>query len=318
MTLTKVLAPMVFLLLAVPPLAGCNRQFAPRQVTMNGAEVSVPLRYQGDNFLLPVMINGHGPYTFLLDTGSSATTLSAGLVRDLHLPTKAAQDFSSTPFGMVASITRVDIGSINLNGAEFHHITAQVPPNEDLFIGRAYRGILGFRTFSSLVWTFDGPGRQLILRQSLGPLPPLDEALSLDAVHEWPQWPVRLSYGRAIVPMSVAGLSQDRTLDVVLDTGCAWDFLLPEYLQIRLPELPLMLRGELLSASGLHPLNASIMAGSLTIGKHNFELPFVAYIPSPNGLAAVGAPVLKDFVITFDMPTGRVWMQRPATQTASR
>jgi hypothetical protein len=308
----------LFLLPAFPLLAGCGSQFAPRQVTLNRAEVTVPLRYTDDNFLLQATINGHGPYTLLLDTGSSATTLSGELVRELRLPTQPANDSSTTPFGTVTSIQRVDIPHIRLNGAEFHSFSALVPPTEELFKGRLYRGILGFTTFSSLVWTFDGPGRRLILRQSRASLPPVEEALPLDAVREWPQWPVRFSHGRAIVPMSIDGLPGDGDLDVVLDTGCVWDFLLPASLQVRLPKLHQTMPGELLSASGLHPLNASILAGSLTIGKHNFAWPLVAYVPSPNGLAAVGAPVLKDFVITFDMPEGRVWMQRPSTQTASR
>src|SRR5690242_13442342 len=36
--------------------------------------------------LLPVMIEGHGPYTFALDTGASTSLIAAPLARQLGLP----------------------------------------------------------------------------------------------------------------------------------------------------------------------------------------------------------------------------------------
>jgi hypothetical protein len=238
-------------------------------------------------------------------------------VRKLHLQTSPSNDFSTTPFGTIANIQRVRIGRMGLNGAQFGEVSAQVPATDELFTGRPYRGILGFLTFADLVWTFDGPGKQIILRKGLAGNLPADY-LPMDTDHDGPQWPMRVSHGRAVVPMLVDGAASPTRINTVLDTGCVWDFLLPAYLQIELPEVPVVARGQMLSASGVHPLNASLLAGSLTIGKHSFSLPLVAYVPSPNGLAAVGAPVLKDFVITFDMPQARVWIQKPARQIAAR
>lgn len=36
--------------------------------------------------LVPVFINGHGPYTFLLDTGSSTSSVTSKLATELKLP----------------------------------------------------------------------------------------------------------------------------------------------------------------------------------------------------------------------------------------
>ena len=40
--------------------------------------------------LVQVTINGHGPYTFVLDTGASALVVSQWLVDELKLPTRKA------------------------------------------------------------------------------------------------------------------------------------------------------------------------------------------------------------------------------------
>jgi predicted aspartyl protease len=53
-------------------------------------EVSVPvevLTTQGETMVLvPVRVNGRGPYDFVLDTGASSSTVSRSLVRRLRLP----------------------------------------------------------------------------------------------------------------------------------------------------------------------------------------------------------------------------------------
>jgi predicted aspartyl protease len=53
-------------------------------------EVAVPVQVittQGETMVLvPVKVNGHGPYDFVLDTGASSSTVSRSLVRRLHLP----------------------------------------------------------------------------------------------------------------------------------------------------------------------------------------------------------------------------------------
>src|SRR5947208_2322367 len=85
-------------------LTGCAAQYAPQQYRLTRDEVSVPLRYEDDSFLLEATVNGKGPFVFLLDTGASATTFSNELVRTLNLPKTAANDLSTTPFGTMVSM----------------------------------------------------------------------------------------------------------------------------------------------------------------------------------------------------------------------
>src|ERR1700730_3540488 len=53
-----------------------------------GSEVfAVPFRTQASLMVVPVMVNGSGPYDFALDTGSSATAIDPRLAKNLALRT---------------------------------------------------------------------------------------------------------------------------------------------------------------------------------------------------------------------------------------
>ena len=86
---------------------------SPSPVARSSAAVqSVPIKVvrHGESALelVPVFIGGHGPYTFVLDTGSSVSSVSKQLATVLHLPLTGA---SSTISGVVKS-KKVPVASI--------------------------------------------------------------------------------------------------------------------------------------------------------------------------------------------------------------
>src|SRR4051794_5335513 len=51
-----------------------------------GSAISVPLRLvQGTLFVVPVQVNGTGPYDFLVDTGAQVNSIDETLAAQLHL-----------------------------------------------------------------------------------------------------------------------------------------------------------------------------------------------------------------------------------------
>src|SRR5579875_433017 len=91
--------------------------------------------------LLPVMIHGHGPFTFALDTGASISLIALSLVRRFGLQvTGSSQAISG--IGGVQQATPVSIsnwstGSIHLPSAVI--VTASIPHER----GGGFEGLLG-------------------------------------------------------------------------------------------------------------------------------------------------------------------------------
>lgn len=82
------------------------------------AEVTLTVRGSGA-LLVPVVIDGQGPFTFLLDTGSSHTVLGEDLVERLALPAVAqARVLTSggAQLGLVVRTGRLSIGSASVEG----------------------------------------------------------------------------------------------------------------------------------------------------------------------------------------------------------
>jgi hypothetical protein len=87
-------------------------------------EVSVPIRVlttQGETMVLvPVKVNGHGPYDFVLDTGASSSTVSRSLMRRLHLPrtgsTAHVRGVAGATVVPLVTVSRWTLGGQRLHG----------------------------------------------------------------------------------------------------------------------------------------------------------------------------------------------------------
>jgi hypothetical protein len=103
---------------------------------------AVAFRFIEDTSLvvIPVHINGHGPFRFLLDTGASRTILSAAVADDLKIP-RGQRHMLSTGGGDVPSTMRV-IDSIKAGGGELDRLEVVVTDFE-LMRRMHVDGILG-------------------------------------------------------------------------------------------------------------------------------------------------------------------------------
>lgn len=160
----------------------------PGMVSTRGREARVPL--QGTDrrgfyrcSYLRVSINGHGPFTFLFDTGASFTGISSEVIRAARLPLEVDRG----GYHDLLRITNLKIGEV-----EIRDLTAV---RDDDF---GVDGVLGFRAFGDMNLTFDL--RERLLRVSPQPVPlPGGFDLPYELDHNIPVIPVIIDTMRVAV-----------------------------------------------------------------------------------------------------------------------
>jgi hypothetical protein len=118
-----------------------------------------------------VEINGHGPYVFGLDIGSSPAFLIApGLSRELSLPvTSHVQSHAGVEHANDPPMDVVHIDDLLLAGHLFHRVIGIAHPNASPTVKNG-SGLLGIGLFQNVVVKLDYPSNRLsISEQSLPP-----------------------------------------------------------------------------------------------------------------------------------------------------
>ncbi|MCO5966996.1 retropepsin-like aspartic protease [Actinoallomurus soli] len=137
------------------PVRSAPASPAPPDPFETGKSFSLPMRviHSGDGTLLfvPVRVNGMGPYDFVLDTGSSNSSVDRSLVRRLRLPRTGqehrVQGVTGSGVVPIVKIRRWTIGGVPLRATSLAVV--------DLGMGVA--GLLGsdeLRHFSSVTLDF--------------------------------------------------------------------------------------------------------------------------------------------------------------------
>ena len=128
----------------------------------------MPLEPIGTAVLVDVEIDGHGPYRFALDSGSS-DAIDSGLARELGLPVVGAFH------GRGAGELPVDVGLTRVASLGVGDLTLRdqllrvVPLDFDLGGTKpAYRGLIGFELFDRLIVRLDHELKQLTLSEPAG------------------------------------------------------------------------------------------------------------------------------------------------------
>ena len=122
----------------------------------------------GTAVLVDVMVDGHGPYRFALDSGSS-DVIDSGLARELGLPVVGAFH------GRGAGERPVDVGMTRVAALGVGDLTLRdqllrvVPLDFDLNGAKpACRGLIGFELFDRLIVRLDHELKQLTLTEPAG------------------------------------------------------------------------------------------------------------------------------------------------------
>jgi hypothetical protein len=258
----------------------------PERVALGDSTV-VPLEVDRDGrAIVPVLLNGRGPYRLAVETGSPDVILTSGVVASLSLP----QDGD----------TRFRLDSLRIGEAL---IRGLVVGRHDAFARLGVDGVLGLDAYRDLLLTVDYPGARLVL--SRGSLPRPDGREVLRAVRVGPFVGVELAVGDV------------REVGVIDTQGGVGFQALPEVATRFRFEDSLRVVGRAV-VGGTDPVEvrAGRLAGDLRLGGHRFERPRIAVHRLPPDIPSrmtIGTRVLRHFVLTLDQRGMAVRLTRGGT-----
>jgi len=230
-----------------------------------------------------VLVNGKGPFRFVIDTGTSGGAfVTPELAGILGLSAVGQARLSDPSKQSVQSVPIVMIQSLEVAGFEFKDIKARV---HDLSKGEgSYQGLLGFSLFRDCLLTLDFPNRELTL--ATGSLLPDGEHSVLS---------FRMPYGIPIVNLRIGGMP----IDAQIDSG-GDGLLLPDRLAARLKfasDPAEFGNGESLSTR--FQIRGARLEPNVEVGDYFFKRPFVE-IGGAFPMANLGSSPMQAFAVTFD------------------
>jgi predicted aspartyl protease len=280
--------------------------------TRIGDSVSVPAEISGHAMFVNIMVNGHGPYRVLVDTGCSVTLVSPALaaaVGAIIEDPEERPDVARNGLGDPIQIQHVMLASIELGGARFEGVTAAVTDSFDRMSaieGHRIDGALGFPLFADLFLGLDFPNHRMLLDRKWPANAPAIQA-SLTAVE------------RNDVPF-VQVTIQGIPVDVMIDTGANQALHLPSEIAsaLRWKEEPRA--GSMFAVVGeVGREGIGRLAGSMSLGELQQVEPTAVISP---GTASLGVRSLERFCLIFHQSENRVWLcgadAAPIMPTAER
>ena len=253
-----------------------------------------PLELRRSMPFVQVLVDGKGPFTFGVDTGTSSEALvSPDLAETLGLPSTGAVEAGDPSGKNGRRLPLVRLGRLSVAGLELQGVTAAVyqPSQAE---GRC-DGILGFALFRDQLLTLDYPG----LRLALGPgrLAPSSDGTVL---------PFRAPDGVPVVDLVVG----TETVPAVVDSrgsGLALPAARAERMKL-LGDPVVIGRGR--TISGEFEVRGAQLAEDVLLGGYRLRQPFVTLHPSfPIG--NVGGLVLRQLVVTFDQRSKLLRLEAP-------
>jgi len=115
--------------------------------------------------LVPVLVNGHGPYPFLFDTGCPVVIIASDLAAHAGVRTKLT-GATAMAFGTSEHVA-VGIATISVGGATVQYLPVSVQnfSSYRTSMDNHYDGIIGYNYMSHFGVTLDFVHRHIILRK---------------------------------------------------------------------------------------------------------------------------------------------------------
>jgi hypothetical protein len=272
--------------LAPPAAAAAPRRPASRVVA------DLPMLFRGTSPAVNVMVNGRGPYLFLIDTGAQGQARAdASLVGKLGLPV-IGHDLAGDGSGHNdRQLDRVRLDRIAVGGVVFRRIPA--PSRDYNRSGKVapIAGILGYNLFSDYLLTLDFIHKRVRLER--GALPPPDGKTIL--AYEAP-------YDTPVIEMTMGGFR----LVADMDSGDVNGISFPETLAETLPrQSEPRVVGTANTLGNQFAVSEVKLRGTLRIGEQQIVDPAVRFNPVFDNIN-LGAAFLADYVVTFDQKNRRV------------
>lgn len=252
-------------------------------LTAQNVLTTVLLELRRNHAFAQVMINGKGPFSFMVDTGTAGdAVVCPGLVEKLGLPLSGEAQLGA-PGQPAMRVPVYLISSLKIGDVEFKEVKAaqhQPFPGEE-----GCEGTLGFALFRNHLLTLDFPHQQLILSSG-----------SLKA-KESGTIPFIIPQGVPAIAVKVG----TRQIDADIDSG-GMGLSLPESfakdLEFSSQPIPLA-RVRAGTGDRDFEIKGAKLSGDVQVAGYTFSHPFVEINPI-FPVANFGSIPLRHFAVTFD------------------
>jgi hypothetical protein len=294
------LSALLVALLVISP--GCRSPAGPKpgRTKLTSRLIVVPARVVGNLVVVETQWDRHGPWRFLVDTGSS-TTLVSPEFSDRYATTEAALRLPMVRArgadGNTALLPAVTIRRIELGDARFERVQSLVYDCTELsaHLGLKIDGVLGFPLFRDTILTLDYPQSRLIMTTAgEAPLVP-GIRLPFDSGAKIP-----------LIPIDVG----DRTLLALIDSGSDGPLNLnPIGLDLRFTSGP-RVGATIGTLVGDRQQRVGRIEDTVRLGQYRLPEPVVDLT---DYLSSLGGEFLRHFTITFDQVRGTATFHRDTT-----
>lgn len=283
----------------------------PRDSEVAGGAATVPISYDGD-VVVEAMLNGQGPYAFILDTGGH-DILTPEAAKALSLAGVGAGTSGGSGEGTLPEqytrVREVRIGGVTLRDQSFIVVPLQYDTVE-----RGARpplaGILGVELFERFAMELDYQGRSLTFRPLEGAPPGHGVPVAL-----------RFTDDQPLVSARIEGIEGDNALD----TGNSGALVIQGKWAQRHGLASRFRRGLAAAGFGAGGMSRNwISRADLQVAGRRFPQVAASYAEDRKGAFSsnteagnIGNAVLEDFVLGFDYGRGLVWFEPTATSRGS-
>lgn len=269
---------------------------------------------ENDLLLVPVSIDGEGPFLFMVDPDSPSSSIESSLQSSLNLYASRAATQVQNEDDHLVRIVLAEVKKMTVGTLSIRNMKVRVHDDATFWSGgRRVRGILGRDVISdSLIYSFDRD-RGMMYIGTQGHLKVPKDAMPLGFTQ---------SYSRHRRYLASFKINRKHKVTMHLDLGARtsmlWPALIKEY---KLPTLPV--QAELVDEYGTRRVvNSGTMAGILTAKKTETNavvmLPYQDKRLEPEELdGIIGQNFWSKYNVTVNWHHKKFWMQPRSTDLAS-
>jgi len=263
----------------------------------NAGTFASPITFDGHLAMVNgVMVDGKGPYSFILDTGASGSArVSERLAKDLNL--SVVDHVQGRGLGPDTLSLPVVQASISVGGLHFDDVRAAV---HDISTrsGTVVDGVLGFDLFKDYLLTIDYPAGTISIAP--GKLTPGESGVTA----------MTMEHGIPHVSGQIAG----SPVSLAIDTGSGGGFGLSMAYESQLPFVARPKQvGQAVGAGGTVNVDAGQVNGDFIFGDQALHDPVVEFLPIPDD-GILGYRLLQNYAVTFDQADQLVrFVAKPST-----
>ncbi|WP_345224899.1 aspartyl protease family protein [Hymenobacter koreensis] len=279
--------------------------------------VRMPFQLERNLVVVPVQLNGRGPYYFMLDTGADASIITDPTLRET-LGLRIGQQYMVAGVGEEAPLTafqtdgvKVELGDGKVVAPNMSMLLLSADVfNLSSYVGLPVHGILGSDVFRNFVVEIQPENRTITFTRP--------EKFRRPWGRRWARLPITIEGSKAYVETKVTLLdSVEVPLRLVLDTGAGHALSLETGSDARIKLPPQRLRtllGRGLSGE-IHGYLGRV--SGLYLGQYRVKFPITSFPDEQSVRARVGVPrngnlgfeLLKRFHVVIDYPHNQLLLR---------